>query len=78
MSTLLSGNPLPVSATRRSRVTLAVLLACPLMVVATAPSAFAQSTGTTAAEDLQEVVVTGRRSASLGVVTDQTAARSDR
>jgi hypothetical protein len=75
MSTLLSGNPLPVSATRRSRVTLAVLLACPLVVVATAPSAFAQSTGTTAAEDLQEIVVTGRRAASLGVVTEQNAAK---
>ena len=76
MSTLLSGNALPVSATRRSRVTLAVLLACPLVVIATAPSAFAQSTGTTAAEDLQEIVVTGRRAASLGVVTEQNAAKS--
>ena len=76
MSTLLSGNPLPVSATRRSRVTLAVLLACPLVVIATAPSAFAQSTGTTAAEDLQEIVVTGRRAPSLGIVTEQNAAKS--
>ena len=76
MSTLLSGNALPVSATRRSRVTLAVLLACPLVVVATAPSAFAQSTGTTAAEDLQEIVVTGRRAPSLGIVTEQNAAKS--
>jgi hypothetical protein len=44
------GSAVPVSDVRRSRVTLAVLLACPLLVVATSVPALAQSTGTTAAE----------------------------
>ena len=76
MSNLISGTLSPVSESRRSRVSLAVLLACPLMVFATSQSALAQSTGTTAAEGLEEIVVTGRRVAQLGGVTEQNAAKS--
>ena len=76
MSTQILGNNAPVSEARRSRVSLAVLLACPLLVVATSHSAFAQSTGTTAAEELQEIVVTGRRMGQIGAVTEQNAAKS--
>jgi len=76
MSTQILGKHAPVSAARRSRVSLAVLLACPLLVVATSHSAFAQSTGTTAAEELQEIVVTGRRIGQIGAVTEQNAAKS--
>lgn len=75
MSTPLSGTA-PVSASRRSRVSLAVILSCPLLVFATSQSALAQSTGTTAAEGLEEIVITGRRVAQLGAVTEQNAAKS--
>jgi len=76
MTTPLPGNSLPVFESRRSRISLAVLLACPLMVFATSQSALAQSTGTTEAEGLEEIVVTGRRVAQLGAVTEQNAAKS--
>ena len=59
MSTPMSGTTMPVSASRRSRVSLAVLLTCPLLVFATSHSALAQSTGTTAAEGLEELVMAG-------------------
>jgi hypothetical protein len=72
----MSGAAMPVSASRRSRVSLAVLLTCPLLVFATSHSALAQSTGTTAAEGLEEIVITGRRVAQLGAVTEQNAAKS--
>jgi len=76
MSTPMSGTAMPVSASRRSRVSLAVLVTCPLLVFATSHSALAQSTGTTAAEGLEEIVITGRRVAQLGAVTEQNAAKS--
>jgi iron complex outermembrane receptor protein len=76
MSKPLPGSASPVSDVRRSPVTLAVLLACPLLVVATTVPALAQSTGTTAAEGLEEIVITGRRVAQIGGVTEQNAAKS--
>jgi iron complex outermembrane receptor protein len=77
MSTQNPGTPRSVSLAQRSRVALAVRLACPLALIAAAPHAYAQSTGTTAAEDsLEEVLVTSRRTSSLAGVTEQTAAKS--
>ncbi len=77
MSTHNPGTPRLVSVSQRSRVALAVRLACPLALIAVAPHAYAQSTGTTAAEDtLEEVLVTSRRTSSLAGVTEQTAAKS--
>jgi len=52
------------------------LLTLPLLLCVTGPSALAQSTGTTAAEDIEEIVVTGRRVSQLGAVTEQSAAKS--
>jgi iron complex outermembrane receptor protein len=65
-----------MSPTRRSRVTVATLLAAPALVIAASQAAYAQSTGTVEAENLAEVIVTGRRVRSLAGVTDQTAAKS--
>ena len=52
------------------------LLTLPLLLCVPGPSALAQSTGTTAAEDIEEIVVTGRRVSQLGAVTEQSAAKS--
>jgi len=65
-----------MSPTRRSRVTVATLLAAPALVIAASQAAYAQSTGTAEVENLAEVVVTGRRVRQLAGVTDQTATKS--
>jgi iron complex outermembrane receptor protein len=65
-----------MSPTRRSRVTVATLLATPALVIAASQAAYAQSTGTAEVENLAEVVVTGRRVRQLAGVTDQTATKS--
>jgi iron complex outermembrane receptor protein len=65
-----------MSPTRRSRVTVAALLATPALVIAASQAAYAQSTGTAEVENLAEVVVTGRRVRQLAGVTDQTATKS--
>ncbi|MFN5010386.1 MAG: TonB-dependent receptor [Gammaproteobacteria bacterium] len=65
-----------MSPSRRSRVTVAALLAAPVLVIGASQVSYAQSTGTVEAENLAEVVVTGRRVRSLAGVTDQTAAKS--
>lgn len=65
-----------VSGSRRKGVKLATMLVSPLLVFAGSQAALAQSTGTQAAEGLQEVVVTGRRATSIAGVLEQTAARS--
>ncbi|NBW90516.1 MAG: Plug domain-containing protein, partial [Gammaproteobacteria bacterium] len=52
------------------------MLVSPLLVIAGSQAAFAQSTGTQAAEGLQEVIVTGRRAQQIAVMTEQTAAKS--
>ena len=61
---------------RRSRATVAALLVVPVLVICASQVSHAQSTGTVEAENLAEVVVTGRRVRSLAGVTDQTAAKS--
>jgi iron complex outermembrane recepter protein len=74
-----SGYAVLVSEKQRVRVAIFAILAAPLAVAALMPgSALAQSTGTEAAEDqLQEVVVTGRRGPMvLSGVTEQTAPKS--
>ena len=65
-----------MSHSRRSRVTVAALLAAPVLVIGASQVSYAQSTGTVEAENLAEVIVTGRRVRSLAGVTDQTAAKS--
>ena len=65
-----------VSGSRRKGVKLATMLVSPLLVFAGSQAALAQSTGTQAAEGLQEVVVTGRRAQQIGAMTEQTAAKS--
>ncbi|MFO0510669.1 MAG: TonB-dependent receptor [Gammaproteobacteria bacterium] len=65
-----------MSPSRRSRVTVAALLAAPVLVIGASQVSYAQSTGTVEAENLAEVIVTGRRVRSLAGVTDQTAAKS--
>lgn len=65
-----------MSPSRRSRVTVATLVAVPVLVIGASQASYAQSTGTVEAENLAEVVVTGRRVRSLAGVTDQTAAKS--
>ena len=76
MSTKVCGTAVSVSQTQRSRSALLALLAGPLALLAGSPGALAQSTGTTAAEGLEEVVVTSRRTRSIAGVTEQTAAKS--
>ena len=76
MSTKVCGTAVSVSQTQRSRAALLALLAGPLALLAGSPGALAQSTGTTAAEGLEEVVVTSRRTRSIAGVTEQTAAKS--
>jgi len=65
-----------MSPSRRSRVTVATLVAVPVLVIGASQASYAQSTGTVEAENLAEVVVTGRRVRSLAGVTDQNAAKS--
>lgn len=65
-----------MSPPRRSRVTVAALLAAPVLVIGASQVSHAQSTGTVEAENLAEVIVTGRRVRALAGVTDQTAAKS--
>ena len=65
-----------VSGSRRKGVKLATMLVSPLLVFAGSHAALAQSTGTQAAEGLQEVVVTGRRAQQIAAMTEQTAAKS--
>ncbi len=65
-----------MSHSRRSRVTVAALLAAPVLVIGASQVSYAQSTGTVEAENLAEVIVTGRRVRSLAGVTDQTASKS--
>jgi len=65
-----------MSPSRRSRVTVAALLAAPVLVIGASQVSYAQSTGTVEAENLAEVVVTGRRVRALAGVTDQNAAKS--
>jgi iron complex outermembrane recepter protein len=77
MSIRTSGNPLPARSPFNS-VRLAVSAALSLGLAWVVPQpAHAQSTGTTAAEELTEVVVTARRGLqAIGGVTEQNAAKS--
>ena len=68
--------PTTVRSLRPSLVSTAVRLACPLLMVAASQGAFAQSSGTAAAEGLQEVLVTAKRIVTLGGVMEQTAPKS--
>ena len=72
MATRTSGSPLSAYFLVPARLAAVVALA-----VSLAPTAHAQSTGTTATEELQEVVVSARRGPqALGVVTEQNALKS--
>jgi iron complex outermembrane receptor protein len=76
MSTQNPGQAAALPAARPARITTAILLACPLLLIAATTPAFAQSTGTTAAEGLEEIVITGRRVVQIGDVTEQNAAKA--
>ena len=64
------------SASRHSMVSVAVRLACPLLMFAGSQAALAQSSGTAAAEGLQEVLISAKRIVTLGGVSEQSAPKS--
>ena len=63
-------------ASRHTLVSVAVRLACPLLMLAGSQTALAQSSGTAAAEGLQEVLISAKRIVTLGGVSEQSAPKS--